>query len=188
MPGWLGAAGHASERPGGADSDASGRRSPAGGPASRVAAESRAARPLGAAPGDMAGVVGVVNRCQPDRRELARMPALFQRLRREGPRGCPGRRGGLWRVSGLRGGGDGLGADRPPTSGRKSLDRIASCRRSNRGVSFSLTWARRSFLPRPFPVPPLTVDPCLRPPHAPGWWHVGTRAAAGDPSASHRAR
>ena len=62
----------------GAMSVAGGRRSPAGGPAGRVAAESRAARPLGPAPGGMAGTVGVVNRCGPDRRELARMPVLFQ--------------------------------------------------------------------------------------------------------------
>ena len=67
---------------------AGGRRSPAGGPASRVAAESRAARPLGTAPGGMAGVVGVVNRYRRDRREPHRTPPLFQRLRREGPRGC----------------------------------------------------------------------------------------------------
>ena len=36
----------------------------------------------------MAGVVGVVNRYRPDRREPHRTPPLFQRLRREGPRGC----------------------------------------------------------------------------------------------------
>ena len=87
-PGRRGAAYAAPGTAGGGDSVAGGRRSPAGGPASRVAAESRAARPLGTAPGGMAGMVGVVNRCRPDRREPHRTPPLFQRLRREGPRGC----------------------------------------------------------------------------------------------------
>jgi hypothetical protein len=35
-----------------------------------------------------AEVVGVVNRCRRDRREPHRTPPLFQRLRREGPKGC----------------------------------------------------------------------------------------------------
>ena len=92
-PGRRGAAYAAPGTVGGGDSVAGGRRSPAGGPASRVAAESRAARPLGTAPGGMAGTVGVVNRCRPDRREPDQLTALFQRLRCEGPRAAKEARG-----------------------------------------------------------------------------------------------
>ena len=101
-PGRRGAAYAAPGTAGGGDSVAGGRRSPAGGPASRVAAESRAARPLGTAPSGMAGTVGVVNRYRPDRREPHRTPPLFQRLRREGPRAAVRRwtrRSGNWRCT-----------------------------------------------------------------------------------------
>jgi hypothetical protein len=39
-------------------------------------------------PRKRAGMVGVVNRYRPDRREPHRSLPLFQRLRREGPRSC----------------------------------------------------------------------------------------------------
>jgi len=59
MSGWRGGAGRGSGRRGGGDSVVGGRQSPAGGPASHVAAKSRAARPLGTAPGGMAAMVVV---------------------------------------------------------------------------------------------------------------------------------
>jgi hypothetical protein len=52
-----------------------------------MATESRAARPLGEAPSGMARVVGVANRCRPDRREPHRRRRFSKGLgaRTEGP-------------------------------------------------------------------------------------------------------